>query len=175
MGKHWKQWQTLFGGCSKITAEGDCSHEIKRLLLLGRKAMSNLNSIFKSRNITLLMKVHLVKVMFFPIVMYGHESWSMKNVVHWRIHAFILWHWRILFRVPWTVRRSNQSNLKDISPEYSMAGLKLKMKLQYLTTWHEELTHWERPWCWERSKVQGERWQRMRWLDGILTIGHEFQ
>ena len=117
---------------SKITADGDCSHEIKRHLLLGRKAMPNLDSILKSRNITLLTKICLVKAVVFPVVMYGCESWTIKKAGHQRIDAFELWCWRRLLRVPWTARRSNQSILKEISPEYSLEGLMLK--LQYLAT-----------------------------------------
>ena len=113
---------------SKITADGDCSHEIKVCLLLGRKVMTNLDSIFKSRDITLSTKVHLVKAMVFPVVMYGCESWTVKKVERWRIDAFELWCWRRLLRVPWTARRSN---LKEISPEYSLEGLILKLPLQY--------------------------------------------
>ena len=116
---------------SKITADGDCSHEIKRHLLLGRKAMTNLDSILKSRDITLSTKVHLVEVMVFPVVMYGYESWTIKKAEHGRIDAFELWCWRRLLRVPWTARRSNQSILKGISPECSLEGLMLKLKLQY--------------------------------------------
>ena len=116
---------------SKITADGDYSHEIKRHLLLGRKAMTNLDSILKSRDITLPAKVHLVKAMVFPVVMYGCESWTVKKAEHQRIDAFKLWCWRRLLRVPWTARRSNQSILKEISPEYSLEGLILKLKLQY--------------------------------------------
>ena len=116
---------------SKITADGDCSHEIKRHLLLGRKAMTNLDSILKSRDIILLTKVHLVKTMFFPVVLYGCESWTIKKAEHRRIDAFELWHWRRLLRVPWTARSSNQSILKEINPEYSLEGLMLKLKLQY--------------------------------------------
>uniref|UniRef100_A0A4W2GG31 Reverse transcriptase domain-containing protein n=1 Tax=Bos indicus x Bos taurus TaxID=30522 RepID=A0A4W2GG31_BOBOX len=116
---------------SKITADGDCSHESKRYLLLGRKAMTNLDSIFKSRNITLPTKVHLVKAMVFPVVMYGCESWTTKKAESPRIDAFELWCWRRLLRVPWTARRSNQSILKEISPEYSLEGLMLKLKLRY--------------------------------------------
>ena len=115
---------------SKITADGDCSHEIKRHLLLGRKVTKNLDSILKSRDITLPTKVHLVKSMIFPVVMYGCESWTIKKAEH-RIDAFELWCWRRLLRVPWTARRSNQSILKEISPEYSLDGLMLKLKLQY--------------------------------------------
>ena len=113
---------------SKITADGDCSHEIKRCLLLGRKVMTNLDSILKSRDITLSTKVHLVKAMVFPVVMYGCESWTIKKAEHPRIDAFELWCWRRLLRVPWTARRSNQSILKEISPEYSLEGLMLKLQ-----------------------------------------------
>ena len=120
------------GGDSKITAGGDCSYEIKRCLLLGRKVMTNLDSILKSRDITLPTKVHLVKAMVFPVVVYGCESWTIKKAECRRIHAFELWCWRRLLRVPWTVRRSNQSILKEISPGYSLEGLMLKLKLQYL-------------------------------------------
>ena len=119
MGKQWKQCQTFFG--SKITADGDCSHEIKRCLLLGRKLMTNLDSILKSRDVTLPTKVRLVKAMFFPVVMCGCESWSMKKAECRRIDTFELWCWRRLLRVPWTARRSNQSILKEISAEYSLA------------------------------------------------------
>ena len=116
---------------SKITEDGDCSHEIKRHLLLERKVMTNLDSLFKSRDITLPTKVHLVKAMAFPVVMYGCESWTIKKAEHRRIDAFELWCWRRLLRVPWTARRSNKSVLKEISPEYSLEGLMLKLKLQY--------------------------------------------
>ena len=119
-----------FGG-SKITADGDCSHEIKRCLLLGRKVMTNLDRVLKSRDITLSTKVHLVKTMIFPVVMYGFESCTIKKAEHQRIDAFELWRCRRLLRIPWTVRRSNQSILKEISPEYSLEGLMLKLKLQY--------------------------------------------
>ena len=116
---------------SKITADGDCSHEIKRYLLLGRKVMTNLDNTLKSRDITLPTKVRLVKAMFFLVVMYEHESWTIKKAEHRRIDAFELWCWRRLYRVPWTARRFNQSILKEISPEYSLEGLMLKLKLQY--------------------------------------------
>ena len=129
-GKQWKQWQTIFLG-SKITADGDCSHEIKRCLLLGRKDMTNLDSILKSRDITLPTKIRLVKAIVFPVVIYGCKSWTIKKAECWRIHAFELWCWRRLLRVPWTARRSNQSILKEISPEYSFEELMLKLKLQY--------------------------------------------
>ena len=120
----------IFSG-SKITADGDCSHEIKRCLLLGRKVMTNLDSIFKSRAITLPTKVRLVKAMVFPVVMYGCKSWTVKTAEHQKIDAFELWCWRRLLRVPWTARRSNQSILKEISPGCSLEGLMLKLKLQY--------------------------------------------
>ena len=116
---------------SKIIVDGDCSHEIKRRLLLGRKVTTNLDSILKSRDITLPTKVHLVKAMVFPLVMYGCESWTVKKAELWRIDAFELWCWRRLLRVPWAARRSNQSILKEISPECSLEGLMLKLKLQY--------------------------------------------
>ena len=116
---------------SKITADGDCSHEVRRCLLLGRKVMTNLESILKSRDITLLTKVHLVKAVVFPVVMYGCKSWTIKKVERWRFDAFELWCWRRLWRVPWTASRSNQSILKEISPEYSLEGLMLKLTLQY--------------------------------------------
>ena len=142
---------------SKITADGDCGHEIKRHLLLGRKIMMKLESILKSRDITLPTKVHLVKAMVFPVVMYRYESWTIKKTEHWRIDAFELWCWRRLLRVPWSARRSNQSIIKEISPEYSFEGLMLKlMRCQYLATWCKERTHWKRRWCWERLKVGGE-------------------
>ena len=119
---------------SKITADGDCSHEIKRLLLLGRKAMTNLDSVLKSKNITLLTKVHTVKAIAFPLVIYRCENWTIKKVECQRIDAFKLWCWRRLLRVPWTAKRSNQSILKEVNPEYSLEELMLKPKLQYLAT-----------------------------------------
>ena len=119
----------ILGG-SKITVDGDCSHEIKRHFLLGRKVMTNLDSILKSRDITFPTKVHLVKAVVFPVVMYGYESWTIKKAEHQRIDAFELWCWRRFLRVPWTARRSNQSILKEISPKYSLEGLLLKLKLQ---------------------------------------------
>ena len=126
-----KQCQTLSFLGSKITADGDCSHKIKRLLLLGRKIMTNLDSILKSRDITLPTKVHLVKAMVFPVVMYGCESWIVKKAERRKIDVFELWYWRRLLRVPWTARRSNQSILKEISPGISLEGMMLKLKLQY--------------------------------------------
>ena len=130
MGKEWKMWQTILGG-SKITADVYCSHEIKRHLLLGRKVMTNLDNVLKSRDITLPTKVPVVKAMLFPVVMYGCESWTITKAEHWRIDVSELWCWRRLLRVPWTASRSNQSILKEISPEYSLEGLMLKLKLQY--------------------------------------------
>ena len=131
MWKQWKQWEILFSWAPKITADVDYSHEIKRCLLLGRKAMTNLESILKTRDITLPTKVHLVKAMVFPVVVYGCESWTIKKADRRRINTFELWCWRRLLRVPWTARRSNQSILKEINPEYSLQGLMLKMNLQY--------------------------------------------
>ena len=131
MRKQWKQWLNLFLEGSKITADGDCSHEIRRCLLLGKKVMINLDSILKSRDITLPTKVHLVKAKISPVVMYGCESWTVKKAECWRIDAFELWCWRRLLRVPWTARRSNQSILREISPACSLEGLMLKLKLQY--------------------------------------------
>ena len=130
MEKQWKQWQALLLGL-KITADGDCSHEINRCMLLGRKAMTNLDSMLNSRDITLPTKVRLVKAVVFPVVMYGCESWTIKKAKCRRIDAFELWCWRRLLRVPWTARRSNQSILKEISPECSLEGLMLRLKLQY--------------------------------------------
>ena len=137
MGKQRKQWQTLFSWAPRITADGDCSNEIKRHLLLWRKALTNLDSRVKSRDITLPTKVHLVKAMVFPVVMSGCQSWTIKKAEHWRIDAFELWCWRRLLRVSWTARRSNlnpkgnQSILQEIGTEYSLEGLMLKLKLQY--------------------------------------------
>ena len=156
----------IFGG-SKITAEGDCSHEIKRCLLLGRKAMTNLDSIL-SRDITLPTKVHLVKAMGFSVVMYGCESWTIKKGECRRADAFELWCWRRLLRVPWTARRSNQSILKEISSEYSLEGLMLKLKLQYFGHLIQRTDSLEKTLM--LGKIEGGRrrgWQRRRWLDGI--------
>ena len=167
MGKQWKQGQTILGG-SKITADGDCSHEIKRHLLLGRKAMINLDSILESRDITLPTKFQLVQGMVFPVVMYGCESWTIKKSEHQRIDAFELWCWRRLLRVPWTARRSNQSIPKEISPEYSLEGLILKLKLQYFGHLMRRTDSSEKTLM--LGKIEGRRrrgWQRKRWLDGI--------
>ena len=150
---------------SKITADGDCSHEIKRCLLLGRKAMTNLDSILKSRDITLPTKVCLMKAMIFPVVMYGCESWTIKKAEHRRIDAFELWYWRRLLRVLWTARRSNQSILKEISPEYSLEGLMLKLKLQYFSHLMQRADSLEK--TLKLRKIEGRKrgWQRMNsWM-----------
>ena len=153
---------------SKITADGDCSHEIKRRLLLGRKVMTNSDGIFKSRDITLPTRVHLVKAMVFPVVMYGCESWTVRKAERRRIDAFELWCWRRLLRVPWTARRSNQSILKEISPECSLEGLMLKLKLQYFGHLMQRVDSFEKTLM--LGRIGGRRrrgQQRMRWLDGI--------
>ena len=152
---------------SKITADFDGSHEIKRCLLLGRKAMTNLDSILKIRDITLPTKVHIVKAMVFPVVVYGYESWTIKKADCQRIVAFELWYWRRLLRVPWT-ERSSQSILKEINPEYSLEGLMLKLKLQYFGHLMRRTDSLEKTLM--LGKIEGRRrrgWQRMRWLDGI--------
>ena len=157
-------------GDSKITADGDCSHEIKRCLLLGRKAITNLDSILKSRDITLLTKVHLVKAMVFPVVLYGFESWTIKKAECQRIDAFELWCRRKLSRVLRTARRSNQSILKEISPEYSLEGLMLKLKLQFFGHLMRRTDSFEKTLI--LGKIEGRRRrgrQRMRWLDGITN------
>ena len=167
MEKQWKQWLTIFGG-SKITADGDCSHEIKWCLLLGRKVITNRDSILKSRDITLSTNVYLVKAMVFSVVMYGCESWTVKKAEHQRVDAFELWCWRRLLRVPWTARRSNQSILKEISPGCSLEGLMLKLKLQYFGCLMGRADPLEKTLM--LGKTEGRRrrgWQRMRWLDGI--------
>ena len=154
---------------SKITADGDCSHEIKRRLLLGRKVMTNLDSLLKSRDITLPTKVCLVKAMVFPVLMYGCESWTIKKAERWRIDAFELWSWRRLLRVPWTARRSNQFILKEISPRCSLEGLMLKLKLQYFGHLMQRTDSLEKtPML---GKIEGRRrgQQRMRWSDGITN------
>ena len=165
------QWQTLFLRSSKITADGDWSHEIKRCLLLGRKAMANLDSIVKSRDITLPTKVHLVKAMVFPVVIYGCESWMIKKAECWRIDAFELWCWRRLLRVPWTARMSNQSILREISPEYSLEGLMLKLKFQYFGLLMQRTYSLEKTLI--LGKTEGRRRrgrQRMRWVDDITDL-----
>ena len=157
----------IFGG-SQVSADGDCNHEIKRCLLLGRKAMTNLDSILKSRDVTLPTKVHLVKAMVFPVVMYGCESWTMKKAEHQRTDAFELWCFRRLLRVLWTARRSNQSILKEISPEYLLEGLMLKLKLQYFSHLMGKTDLTGKTLM--LGKIEGRRrmgQQRIRWLDGI--------
>ena len=155
----------------KITADSDCNHEIKRHLLLGRKVMTNLKNILKIRDITLSTKVRLVKVMVFQVVMYGCESWTIKKAEHQRIGAFELWCWRRLLRVPWTARRSNQSILREISPEYSLEGLMLKLKFQYFGHLMQRVDSMEKT-----LMLRGiggrrrRRWQWMRWLDGIFDL-----
>ena len=141
---------------SKITADADCSHEIKRRLLLGRKVMTNLDSMLKSRNITLSTKVHLVKAMVFPVVMYGCDSWTIKRAECKRIDTFELWCWRRLLRVPWTARRSNQSILREIRPGCSLEGLMLKLKLQYFGHLMRRTDSFEKTCCWERLRAGGE-------------------
>ena len=145
---------TLLG--SKITADGDCRHGIKRHLLLGRKVMPNLDSILKSRDVTLLTNAHIVNITVFPVVKYGCESWTIKKAEHRRIDAFELWCWRRLLRIPWTARRSYQSILKEISPGCCLEGMMLNLKLQYFATSCEELTHWKRLWSWEGLGARGE-------------------
>ena len=161
----------LILGGSKITVDGDCSHEIKRCLLLGGKIMTNLDSIFKSRDITLPTKVHLIKAMVFPVVMYGCKSWAVKKAEHRRIDAFELWCWRRLLRVPWTARRSNQSILKEIGPRISLEGMMLKLKLQYFGHLMRRVNSLEKTLM--LGGIGGRRrrgQQRMRWLNGITDL-----
>ena len=169
MGKQWKQCQTLFWGAPKSLQMVTAAIKLKDTQLLGRKAMTNIDSTLKIRDITLPTNVHLVKAMVFPVAMYGCESWTIKKAEHWRIDVFELWCCRRLLRVPWTARRSNQSTLKEISPEYSLEGLMLKLKLQYFghLMWRND--------SFEKTlmlgKIEGRRtrgWQRMRWFDGII-------
>ena len=173
MGNRWETVETIsdfiFGG-SKITANGDCCHEVKRCLLLGRKVMTNLDSILTSRDITLPTEVCLVKPMVFPVAMFGCESWTVKKAEHQRIDAFELWCWRRLLRVPWTAKNSNQSILKEISPEYSLEVLMLRLKLQYFGHLMGRVDSLENTLI--LGRIGGGRrrgWQRMRWLDGITN------
>ena len=155
---------------SQITADGDSSHEIKRCLLLGRKVMTNLDNIFKSRDITLSTKVHLVKAMVFSVVLFGCESWTVKKAERWRIDAFELRYWRRLLRIPWNARRSNESTLKEISPGCSLEGLMLKLKLQYFGHLMQRVDSLEKTLM--LGGIEGRRkrqWQRMRWLDSITN------
>ena len=186
----------IFGG-SKITADGDCSHETKRCLFLGRKVMTNLDSIFKSQDIILPTKVRLVKAMFFPVVMYGCESWTVKKAERWRIDAFELWCFRRLLRVPWTARRSNQSILKEISPGISLEGRMLKVKLQYFGHLRRRVDSLEKFWCWGGlgAGVEGDDrgwdgWMVVSWVNsgswwytggpgvlrfmGLQRVGHDW-
>ena len=158
----------ILGG-SKIIADGDCGHEIKWHLLLGRKVMTNLDSILKSRDITLPTKVHLVKAMVFPVVMYGCDSWTINKAEHRRIDAFELWCWRRLWRVPWTAKRSNQSILKEISPEYALEGLVLKLKLHYFVHLMRRTDYWERPWCWKKLKA-GRKGNERGWNGWMASL-----
>ena len=158
----------FISGGSEITADGDCSHEIKRCLFFGRKAMTNLDNILKSRDITLSTKVHLVKALVFQVVMYGCESWTIKKAEHRIIDAFELWCWRRLLRVPWTARRSNNSILKEINPEYSLEGLMMKLKPHYIGHLMQKTDSFEKSLM--LGKIEGRRrrgQQRMRWLEGI--------
>ena len=170
MGKQWETVADLILGGSKTTADGDCSHEIKRRLLLGKKVLTNLDSILKSRDVILSTKVCLVKAMVFPVVMCGCDSWTIKKAKSQRIDAFELWCWRRLLRVPWTARRSNQSFLKEVSPGCSLEGLMLKLKLQYcghLMCGADSFGN-----TLMLGKIEGRRrrgWHRMRWLDGITN------
>ena len=167
MGKRGDSERLYFGG-SKITADGDCNHKIKRHLVLGRKVMTNLDSILKSRDSTLPTKVHLVKAMVSPVVMYGCESWTIKKADHQKIDAFELWCWRRLLRVLWTARRSNQSILKEISPECSLEGLMLKLKIQYFGHLMQRADSLEKTLMLGKIEVGRRRGQqRLRWLDGI--------
>ena len=161
--------KTIFLG-SKITADGDCSHEIKRRFPLGRKAMTNLDSMLKSKDIILPAKVHLVKAMVFPVVMYENESWTIKKAECWRIDAFELWCWRRLLRVPWTARRTSWSILKEISPEYSLEGLMLKLMVQYFAHLMWKTDSLEKTLMLGKTEGRRRGWQRMRWLDGITDL-----
>ena len=168
MRKKWKQWQTFIFLGSKITADDDCIHEIKRRLLLGRKAMTNLDSILKSRDITLPTQVCRVNAMVFPVLMYGCESWTIKKAEHWNIDAFELWCWRKLLRVPWTTRRSNQSILKEINPKYPLETLMLKQKLQYFSHLMRITGSLEKTLMLEKIECRGEGGGR--WWDGWIVL-----
>ena len=167
-GKHWRQWQT-FSWVPKSTVDSECSHEIKRRLLLGRKSVTNLDSILKNKDITLPTKVGIAMV--FLVVMYGCESWTIKKAEHWRINVFKLWCWRRVLWVPWTARRSDQSILKEINPEYSLEGLMLKIKLQYFGHLMRRAASLEKTLM--LGKIEGRRRRgqdKMRWLDGITDL-----
>ena len=164
MGKQWKHWQDFIFLGSKTTADGDCSHKIKRHLLLGRKSMTNLDNILKSRDSPLLTKVHIVKAMVFPVVMYGCESWTIKKAECWRINAFELWCWRRLLRVPWTARRSNQSILKEINPEYWIIIGRNDNEAEAPILWPPNVKNWliwkdpdaEKDWKWKKGTTENE-------------------
>ena len=177
MGQQWKQCQTFILGGSKITADGNCSHEIKRRLLLGRKLMTNLDSIFKSRTSTLPTKVRLVKAMAFPVVMYGCDSWTVKKTERRRIDTFELWCWRRLLRVPWTARRSNQSILKEICPGCSLEGMMLKLKLQYFGHLMQRVDSFGKDSDAERDWGQEEKGMTEDEMSGWYhrPDGHEFE
>ena len=160
----------------KVTAGSDCSHEIKRCLLLGKKATTNLDSILKSRDITLPTKIHLVKAIVFPVVVYGCESWTIKKAEHWRVNAFTLWCWRRFLRVPWTERRSNQTILKEINPKYSLEGLLLKLKLQYFGHLMRRADSLGTPWCWESLRAGGKGATEDEMVEWHYRLnGHEFE
>ena len=170
MGKQWKQWLTLLLGGSKITADGDYSHDIKRCLLLRRKVMTNLDSMLKSRDSTLSTQVRLAKAMVSPVVMYGCKSWTIKKAKHWRIDAIELWCWRRLSTVPWAAREYNQSILKEINPEYfHWKEWCWSWNSNTLGTWCEELTHLKRPWCWDRLTAGRDGDDKGWWLDDITN------
>ena len=169
MGRQWKPHQTLLFELQNH-CRCDCRHEIKRRLLLGRKFMTNLDSILKSRDITLPTKVHLVKAMVFPVLMYGCESWTVKKAEYRKMDAFELWCWRRLLRIPWTAGRSNQSILKEINPGCSLEGLMLKLKLQYFGHLMQRVDSSEKTLMLGKTGGRRRGWQRMRWLDGITDL-----
>ena len=171
MGNKWKQWQTIFLD-SKITANSDCSHEMNTHLLLGRNSMTNLGNILKCWDISLPTKVHMVKDMVFPVVMYGYDSCTIDKAEPWRIDAVELWCWRRLLRVPWIARRSNQSILKKSTLNIYWKYWCWSRSSKTLATWCKELTHWKRLWCWMIEGRSRRGWQRMRWLDGIINSMH---
>ena len=170
MRKRWKLWQIFSSWTLKSLRMVIAAMKLGDNLLPGRKPMTNLHSILKSKDIALLTKVHIVKAMVFPLVTYSCESWTIKKAECQRTDAFKLWCWRRLLRVSWTAGRLNQSVLKEINSEYSLEGLMLKLKLQYLVTWCDQPTNWKRPWCWQRLKAQGDKgdrsWDGWNWCNG---------
>ena len=170
MGKQWKQWETLVSWAPKSLQMVTAAMKLKECLLLGTKAMTNLNSVLKSKDISLLTKVHLVKATVFPVVRFGRESWTIKKSKHQKIDAFELWCWRRLLRVPWTARTSNQSILKEISLEYSLEGLMLKLKFQYFGHLMRRTDSLEKTLKLGKIKGRWRGWHRMRWLDGITNL-----